>query len=140
MKRALITYCSKTGITKGFSYQIESACRESGLETTLMSVDKFDKSALTGADYLFLGCWTSGLMVMLQHPEKTWVEFAKSLPDLTGKRIVLFTTYKLATGSMFRRMKRILKCRPSDIVLELKSRDTTLSESNHELLKGVLSN
>ncbi len=139
MKRALITYCSKTGITKGLSYQIELACRENGVETSLMSIDKFGPEALTGVDYVFLGCWTHGLMIMLQHPEKTWVAFARSLPDLTGKRIVLFTTYKLAVGSMFRNMRRALKCQPQDIVLEVKSRGALLSETDRNALKHILS-
>jgi flavodoxin len=140
MKHALITYCSKTGITKGLSYQIELACQRSGVETALMSIDKFSPEALGEVDYVFLGCWTHGLMILFQHPEKSWVEFAKSLPDLTGKRIILFTTYKLAVGSMFRNMRRALKCQPKDIVLEVKSRGTSLSESDENALKGILSN
>jgi hypothetical protein len=139
MKRALITYCSKTGITKGLSYQIAAECRRNGVETSLISIDRFSPDALTGVDYLFLGCWTHGLMVILQHPEKSWVAFARSLPDLAGKRIVLFTTYKLVVGSMFRRMRRALKCRPQDVVLEVKSRGTSLSEVDRSALHAILS-
>jgi flavodoxin len=140
MKRALIAYCSRTGITKGLSYQIELACKRHGVETSLMSIDKFSPEALTGVDYLFLGCWTHGLMIILQHPEKSWVAFARSLPDLAGKRIILFTTYKLAVGSMFRNMRRVLKCKPLDVVLEVKSRGTSLSEIDQTALKEILSN
>jgi flavodoxin len=140
MKRALITYCSRTGITKGLSYQIELACKQNGVETSLMSIDKFSPEALTGADYVFLGCWTHGLMIILQRPEKSWVTFARSLPDLRGKRIILFTTYKLAVGSMFRNMRRVLKCKPQDVVLEVKSRGTSLSETDQTALEEILSN
>jgi flavodoxin len=140
MKRALITYCSRTGITKGLSYQIELACKRQGVETSLMSIEKFGPEALTGVDYVFLGCWTHGLMITMQHPEKSWVAFARSLPDLTGKRIILFTTYKLAVGRMFRKMRRVLKCKPQDVVLEVKSRGTSLSETDQTALKEILSN
>jgi len=140
MKRALITYCSRTGITKRFALQIHMACKRNGLDATLVSIEEFNKDTLAGVDYLFLGCWTHGLIVLFQHPDKPWVDFARSLPDLDGKKIVLFTTYKVATGSMFRKMRQLIKCQPSGIVLELKSRDGTLSETNARLLKEIISN
>jgi flavodoxin len=139
MKHVLITYCSRTGITKEFGQQIEKTCRDSGLETSLVSIDEFNADALAKADVIFLGCWTGGLMIMFQHPEKKWASFARSLPDLNGKKIVLFTTYKLATGSMFRNMRRLIRCGANDIILELKSKGGTLTETDRTLLKGILS-
>jgi hypothetical protein len=66
----------------------------------------------------------------MQHPEKEWIEFTKKLPDLTNKRIVLFTTYKLLTGSIFRSMKKHLQPASLNLVLTLKSRGQTLSEQD----------
>jgi len=50
---------------------------------------------------------------------------------------VLFTTYKLATGSMFSKMRKHLKCGANDIVLELKSRNGNLSKENKHLISKV---
>jgi len=68
-----------------------------------------------------------------------WVKFADSLPELKGMKIVLFTTYKLATGSMFKKMKAHIKSDPTNIVLELKSRNGKLLDANAVLLKGIIS-
>jgi len=140
MKKALIIYNSKTGITKKFSNEIGNFCIQSGLNSKVLSIDEFNSDTLLDFDYLFLGSWTHGLMILFQHPDTNWVEFAKTLPDLNGKKIVLFTTYKLATGSMFNKMKKQIKCESGDIVLELKSRDGSLGKANASLLKRVFSN
>lgn len=138
MKKALIIYNSKTGITKKFGHEIESFCCKNGLKTEIVSINEFKKEALVGIDYLFLGCWTGGLMILLQHPDQLWVKFADSLPELKGLKIVLFTTYKLATGSMFKKMKAHIKSDLTNIVLELKSRNGKLLDANAALMKGIL--
>jgi flavodoxin len=138
MKRALVIYHSQTGNTRGLGIDIHNLCKANGMESKVIATDEFTPTALENADYLFLGCWTHGLMILLQHPEKAWVEFAQKLPDLKDKKVVLFTTYKLATGSMFRQMRKHLKCNPSDIVLEMKSRNADLSEKNKQLISNVL--
>jgi len=138
MKKALIVYNSKTGITKKFGEEIESFCSQNGLKTEIVSIDEFKKETLVEIDYLFLGCWTSGLMILLQHPDQLWVKFADSLPELKAMKIVLFTTYKLATGSIFKKMKAHIKCDPTNIVLELKSRNGKLLGSNVALLKNTI--
>jgi flavodoxin len=138
MKKALIVYNSKTGITKKFGQEIDSFCSKNGLKTEIVSIDEFKKEALVGIDYLFIGCWTSGLMILLQHPDQLWVKFADSLPELKGMKIILFTTYKLATGSMFKKMKAHIKSDPTNIVLELKSRNGKLLDANAVLLKDLI--
>jgi hypothetical protein len=87
---------------------------------------------LNGADYIFFGCWTSGLMIMLQKPERSWVEFAEKLPVKLEAKVALFTTYKVLTGSMFRNMHKELKGKFTPPVLELESRGPFLSEKNKQ--------
>lgn len=140
MKRALVIYHSQTGNTRGLGIDIHNLCKANDIESKVIATDEFTPEALENVDYLFLGCWTHGLMIFLQHPEKVWVEFAQKLPQIKDKKIVLFTTYKLATGSMFRKMRKHLKCTPSDIVLELKSRNGDLSEKNKQLINEIILN
>ena len=99
-----------------------------GMDVKIMSIDDFNPGELSNSDFLLLGCWTSGLMICLQHPEKKWVRFAEGLSDLTGKKIGLFTTYKLATGTMFKKMKVHIPGKQAEAWLELKSRNGHLSE------------
>jgi len=137
MKQALVIYHSQTGNTRGLGIDIHNLCKANGLESKVIAIDEFTPAALENIDYLFLGCWTHGLMIFLQHPEKVWVDFATRLPELKQKKIVLFTTYKLATGSMFSKMRKHLKCGANDIVLELKSRNGNLSKENKHLISKV---
>ena len=60
------------------------------------------------ADIVLIGCWTHGLFVILQHPDKTWRQYAAQFPDLKKKKVGFFTTYLLATGTMFTNMNRTL--------------------------------
>jgi flavodoxin len=137
MKHALVIYNSKTGTTEQFAAEIGDLLSKSGIGSKITSIFKFNSDDLVGTDLVLIGCWTSGLMVILQHPERTWVEFAKTLPDLHGKKIVLFTTYAIATGSMFRNMRKHIRCQPSDIVLELKSRNGQLDARQRDLLSTL---
>lgn len=138
MKRALVIYHSQTGTTRGLAIDIHNFCKASGMESKVIGTDELTEGVLENVDYLFLGCWTHGLMIFLQHPEKAWVEFAQKLPALNGKKIVLFTTYKIATGSMFSKMRKHLKCGENDVVLEIKSRNGNLSEKNRQLIGQII--
>ncbi|HEX7473351.1 MAG TPA: flavodoxin domain-containing protein [Candidatus Limnocylindrales bacterium] len=132
--KAAIVYRSSTGTTRRFAEEIGAHLRTLGVETVVASVGEADPAAVAGADVVLLGCWTSGLFVVLQHPDQPWIAFARALPPLTGKKVGLFTTYKLLTGSMFGKMREELADRAGAIGLELKSRDGTLSEANRSTL------
>jgi flavodoxin len=138
MKKALIVYRSKTGTTFRFGEEIKGFLEVNQVESDIIDIDEFSPEALEGIDFLFLGCWTSGWMICKQHPDQEWVEFASNLPDLGNITIGLFTTYKLATGSMFRKMKSHLKVNPNTVITELKSRNGLLKESDTEVLMNLI--
>jgi flavodoxin len=130
MKQAIVIYHSKTGTTKKYGEAIGEYLYSKGIDTHVTSTTVFRKEMLNGADYIFFGCWTSGLMIMLQKPEQSWVEFAKQLPDKRDPKVALFTTYKILTGSMFRSMYKELKGKFASPTLNLKARGQFLSEKN----------
>jgi flavodoxin len=140
MKLALIIYHSQTGTTRRMGIDIRNFCKANGIEPKFLSTSEFTNGSIENTDYLFLGCWTHGLFFFLQHPEKAWVEFAAKLPSLTNQKIVLFTTYKIATGSMFKQMRKHLKCKPENILIELKSRSGDLDKKQEQQLKALISN
>jgi len=138
MNTALIIHHSKTGTTKEFGRRIADFCNLQGINYSFISIEEYTKEHLEGVDYLFLGCWTHGHFIFNQHPDPEWVAFATKLPKLTHHKIVLFTTYKIATGSMFRKMKEHLIFNPQSMVLELKSRRGSLKKENSDLLKNTI--
>jgi flavodoxin len=138
MKTAVVIYHSKTGTTRKYGEEIASYLESKGISVRISPIQAYREELLDGVDHVFLGCWTSGLMVILQHPEKEWVEFAAKLPSMPDVKVSLFTTYKILTGSMFRNMYKQLKGKFAGSSLELKSRDVLLSAADKENLDSLV--
>jgi flavodoxin len=138
MKKAIVVYQSKTGITKKFGEEIGNYITGKGIEVKVHPVQDLSMGLFDQADYVLLGCWTAGLMLFLQHPDMVWKQFAVALPALTDKKTALFTTYKLATGSMFTKMRKHLAGKDADAAVELKSRNGNLSVENKIALDRFL--
>ena len=139
MKTAVVIYHSKTGTTKKYAEEISKYLQSKGLDTQLTSIQTYSEDMLNNVDYVFFGCWTNGLMVILQHPNKEWVDFAAKLPGIPDAKVALFTTYKILTGSMFRNMYKQLKGKFATPSLELKSRNGLLSEKDKQALADLIS-
>jgi flavodoxin len=138
MDRGVILYNTKTGTTKSYAGEIGAYLASQGVEVQVSSIQDCDQETLEGAEYVFLGSWTKGLMVVLQSPDAVWKEFAAGLPDLPDAKLALFTTYKILTGSMFRNMAKDLDGRFATPALELKSRNGELSLADQQALDQFL--
>lgn len=138
MKRVTIIYNSKTGITKKYADEIGAYLKLKEFEVTILSIHEFRAEMLNNVDYLLLGCWTSGLMFFLQHPEKVWNDFATKLPNSIKSKTALFTTYKILTGSMFSKMRKQLNGRIDSCLTEIKSRNGMLSEHDKIVLDNFV--
>ena len=139
MKTAVIIYHSKTGTTKKYAEEIANYLKSKGISTRLSSIQTFQENLLSETDFVFLGCWTNGLMVILQHPDQEWKDFAAKLPSMPTTKLIFFTTYKILTGSMFRNMYKQLKGKFATPSLELKSRNGSLSENDKQALENLIS-
>jgi flavodoxin len=127
--KILIIHKSKTGRTRQYAIEISKYLKEIGNETNVIPLSGYKERMLDEYDILLLGCWTHGLFFIMQHPDKEWIDFVKKLPDLSGKRIGLFTTYKILVGSMFKNMIKYTPTKNS-INLFLKSKNMRLTESD----------
>ncbi len=137
MKKIIIFYHSKTGTTQQYANEIGAYLESQKIDVKVHSILEYAPEILEGADLVMLGCWTHGLMVVFQHPDKTWQRFAARLPEMPGVKLVLFTTYKFFTGSMFKKMYRYLDSKFELPELELKSRNGKLSRKDKSFLKTV---
>jgi flavodoxin len=139
MKKVIIIYNSKTGTTKKFGERIYEYILESGISADIKSINEFNSDSSSEFDFFILGCWTSGLLFILQRPEKIWIDFAQKLPEVKSERTILFTTYKIRTGSMFREMRKWLRFSDdSEKYLELKSRNGQLNEKDKMIINERL--
>jgi flavodoxin len=132
--KAHVTYLSKTGITRKYASEIDALLRANQTESIMQNIHDANPDDAGNADFVLLGAWCHGLFIVLQHPDKPWVKFARQLPDLSEKKVALFTTYKLATGSMFRKMKKQLKLAENQPIEIFKSKNGSLSEEDKERL------
>jgi len=136
MKKAIIIYNSKTGNTKHFAGEICKHLKNQNIDAEAISIFDYSPEQITNADIVLLGCWTSGWMIMFQHPQKVWKEFAAKLPDLSDKKVALFTTYKIATGSMFKNMKKHISHINMIDIPFIKSKNGELTDS----IKSIINN
>ena len=139
MKKALIIYLSRKGTTKYFGHNIGEYLKSKNIEASVVSMHDAEPKLVKDFDFVLLGCWTHGLFVILQHPERQWVKFMKKLPEIKDKKIALFTTYKLATGSMFKKMEKPISNKINKIDLKLKAKGDELDSSHKGLLDAFLS-
>ena len=130
MKQALVIYHSKTGTTKRYAEEIGSYLETKNVSAKVLSISDFQREMTENMDYVLLGCWTNGLFFILQHPDKAWQDFARKLQAAPNAKLALFTTYKFATGSMFRKMYGHLEDKFSSPAFNLQSRDGTLSQAD----------
>jgi flavodoxin len=135
MNRALIFYHSRRGTTAEYGGEISAQLFNEGIKTKVLPMYMAPETSVEGFDTIFLGCWTSGWLFFNQKPEKNWVQYLKQIPDLSNKDIVLFTTYKILTGSMFREMAKHLPENTRVSFVKLKSRNGKLTDSNKQLLR-----
>lgn len=144
MKKALVVYRSHSGVTRRYGEAIAAFLTAHGLAAQVVSVGECDMASLATADFLFLGCWTSGLFIIGQHPDEPWLAFVREMPTLpedpnAPRKVALFTTYKLRTGSQFAKMRTALTGKAAAPALELQSRNGALSQVDQQSLEHFIS-
>ena len=137
MKTSII-YNSHSGTTKAYAEEIGNLLSGKGIECRISSIEDYDEEYLVSSDLVMLGCWTNGLMILAQHPDRAWKKFVKEMPVIRNKTLALFTTYKIATGSMFRIMKNILADKSDPPKAILKSKSKQLTYKNRSTLEVLI--
>ncbi len=137
--KATILYYSHKGRTAGYAREMAMFLWSKGISVSLCALSDFDKSKLSDSDYMLLGCWTCGLFILGQHPHQAWKEKSKELAGfIHPERLLLFTTYKIRTGSMFSNMKRALDIPPSTKTATLKSKTGRLTDEDKMILSNFI--
>ncbi|MFQ3578861.1 MAG: flavodoxin family protein [Bacteroidales bacterium] len=137
MKKAVIYHQSRTGTTEKMAYSIQEFLKTMAVESKVDSIKKVSVEDTKKADIVCLGCWTHGFFLFAQHPEKIWIEKVQGMPDISNKKIILFTTYKIATGSIFKKMIKYLQGNPQEIIT-LKSKNGAISDEDKNKIKTFL--
>ena len=139
--KATIVYQSQRGKTAGYAREMAMYLWQKGMNVSLCATSDFKAEKLEHCDCLILGCWTSGWFIVNQHPNKIWTDFAeKYLQGKLPPHLILFTTYKFHTGSMFNRMKKKLNLEGIEKIETLKSKTGFLSTEDKSKLDKFIGN
>lgn len=137
--KAAVLYYSHKGKTARYAREIAMYLWSKGLSVTLSSLSDFESSRIREVDFLITGCWTCGWFVVGQHPHKTWCELSQPLSNIVPpEQTLFFTTYKIRTGSMFRKMKKVMKISRKSFSYELCSRTGILTAENKNVLDALI--
>ena len=99
-----------------------------GHQCDVQSVFQADPEEVSQADLICIGSWVKGIFVILQHPTEETMRFIDRLGNLTGKKALVFCTYKLAIGSTLRQMAQRLTQKGAQVVAQFKYRGPMPSE------------
>ena len=117
-----IVYESSTGTTAKAAQAMGKMLQDQGHECQVNSISRADPSSLLEADLILLGGWVKGWFIIKQHPSTGIMRFVDRLADLTGKRVVVFCTYKLAAGSNLSQMAQAVEGKGAEVVGQFKYR------------------
>lgn len=138
--RAIVLYYSHKGKTAAYAREIAIYLWSRGVSVRLSAVSDAVPEDLERCDFLISGCWTCGWFVIGQHPHARWKDFARQIQDrVEASRTLLFTTYRIRTGSMLPRMKRALGIAARQQVPFLKSRSGRLTPEDKAALDRFIS-
>lgn len=132
--KALIVYNSKKGKTARYARAMAMYLWQKGFSISLCATDDYSEDKIEGCDLLVTGCWTSGWFVINQYPNKLWRNFAQKLPKHLPPYLILFTTYKIRTGSMFRNMRKCLSLKDVTLHETLQSKTGVLTDVEKKAL------
>ena len=135
----LIVYQSRRGKTAAYARAIAMYLWQKGMNISLCATSDFKPEKLQKCDCLMLGCWTSGWFIIKQHPNPIWTAFAeKHLQAKLPRNLVLFTTYKIRTGSLFKKMREKINTEGVSSINYLKSKTGILSEEDKISLDHIV--
>ena len=116
-----ILYYSQTGNTKKFAEKISDALNDS----KTYDITTNEPDVVKQHDMIILGTPVHGF-----NPSKESVEFVKQLPEGSGKKTILFCTYRLWKGRVFSKLKGELKKRGYSTILCVSAKAKEFTEED----------
>jgi flavorubredoxin len=104
---AAIIYESMTGTTQRAAHLIGDAFYDAQIDARIYPTAAATAEAIAAADLVIVGTWTDGALIVGQKPAKH-KKLAK-LPDLTGKRCLVYCTYAIAPGKTIEKLTAIVE-------------------------------
>ena len=117
-----IVYDSLTGTTAKAAKSMGEMLEAQGHQCRIQKVSDADPLEVTQADLIIVGGWVQGLFIVLQHPSEGAIWFINRLGELSGKKAVVFCTYKIASGSTLKQLAGKLEQKGAEVIGQFKFR------------------
>lgn len=117
-----IVYDTRTGTTARAAEAMGKTMEELGHQCQVLYIGQAIPAEVSEADLLCVGSWVQGLFIIMQHPTERTMEFIERLGNLTGKKALVFCTYKLAAGSTLSKIAQALEGKGAQVVGQFKYR------------------
>lgn len=134
---AVIIYESLTGNTRAAARAMADALFDHQIPSTICEVGGIDDQAVAAAELVIVGSWTDGALIVGQRPGKAG-KLKKHLPDLTGKRAVVFCTYAITPGKTLDKLQKIVEGHGAQVVGGLAIRRNELEDGARDLVERTL--
>ena len=134
---AVIIYESLTGTTQRAAHLIGDGFFDHRIGSQIFPVAGVTASAVAGADLVIVGTWTDGALIVGQRPGKA--KKLKQLPDLTGKRCLVYCTYAIHPGKTIQKLTRIVDELGGEVLGGMTIRRDHLHEDTAEFVERAIS-
>jgi hypothetical protein len=114
---AVIIYESLTGTTRRAAHLIGDGFFDHRIGTQIFPVKGVNEAAgaaIAAADLVIIGTWTDGALIVGQKPAKA--KRLRGLPDLTGKRCLVYVTYAIHPGQTLAKLTAIAEGLGADVL------------------------
>lgn len=134
---AVIIYESLTGTTQRAAHLIGDGFFDHRIGTTIYPTSGVTAAAIEPADLVIIGSWTDGLLVIGQKPAKA--KKLRQLPDLTGKRCLVYCTYAIAPGKTVAKLTKLVEGLGGDVLGGMTIRRDHLDDDCAEFVSRAVS-
>lgn len=134
---AVIIYESLTGTTLAAARAMADELFDRQVPCDIVPIKGVQPEHVVDADLVIVGSWTDGALVVGQRPAKA-KRFKELLPDLTGKRCVVFCTYAIAPGKTLDKLQGIVEAHGGEVLGGLAIRRDDVAGGARQLISGAL--
>jgi hypothetical protein len=111
---AVIIYESMTGTTRRAAHLIGDGFFDLRIGSQVVPTTGVSAEAVGTADLVVVGTWTDGALIVGQRPAKA--KRLRALPDLAGKRCLVYCTYAIDPGRTLAKLSKIVEDRGGDVL------------------------
>jgi flavodoxin-like protein len=114
--RVLILYESRRGFTLTVARAMRDGLREHGVDAMTAPLRSVDVGTIAASDALVVGTWVAGLILFGVGPAPGVGEAVERLPDLEGRRTIVYCTCEVAPRGTLDTLSGWLERRGADVV------------------------